>query len=410
MTSGGAGGPWASGRQHLRTRGHGCREEGLFPLERFHPAEPPRELSEAQHQRYTDLCEEARFALNYLHGEGHRSRALRVSEPSASKARWLQSRTQQQICTLALEAAVSSSAVGSGAALKKLLRGRSLYSQGSHTSVAGFVDSLVSLLTSVESAPFLEDCLPMQNRNLFSEAESPMVRPAVEVEALDDALGPAGMFHDPRLGSQSKAYLKFVRRCLKTGLVTLTLHASSIVGLFFVTKKNGKLRFIADCRRTNRLFREPPSIQLVTGEGFSKIEVGVDMQDQCLKMGTGDVANCFHLFRLRGWLRHYFCWPPLRASQLGITKLHGSLVTPDTLVYPMQNCLPMGFSWALYLAQRANRHQLTTSVPQDSTYLTDQGDAWVVDSKGKLAHYVYIDNLGILGVDGGGTYQRNSPF
>ena len=319
MTSGGAGDYSAIGRQHLRTRGDGRREEGLFPLERFYPAESPWALSATQQQRYTDLCSETRFALSYLHGEGHRSRAYRVSGPSAAKARWPQSRTQQQICTLALEATMSSSAVGSGAALTKLLRGRSLYSQGSHTSVAGFVDSLVSLPLSVDSAPFLEDCVPMQNRKLFCEAESPMVRPAVEVEALDDALGPAGLFHDPRLGSQSKAYLKLVRRCLKTGLVSLTLHASSIIGLFFVTKKNGSLRLIADCRRTNRLFREPPTMQLLTGEGFSKIEVGEELQDVTLKMGTGDVANCFHLFQLRGWLRHYFCWPPLRAAQLGIT-------------------------------------------------------------------------------------------
>lgn len=53
-----------------------------------------------------------------------------------------------------------------------------------------------------------------------------------------------------------------------------------------------------------------------------------------------------------------------------------------------------------FLAQTANQYHMGCSIPEGSSYLTDRGDAWVVNSeKSRLAHYVYIDNLGILGID-----------
>ena len=60
----------------------------------------------------------------------------------------------------------------------------------------------------------------------------------------------------------------------------------------------------------------------------------------------------------------------------------------------------MGFSWAPFLAQTANQYQMGRSIPGGSSYLTDRGDAWVVNSEqSRIAHYVYIDNLGSLGID-----------
>ena len=60
----------------------------------------------------------------------------------------------------------------------------------------------------------------------------------------------------------------------------------------------------------------------------------------------------------------------------------------------------MGFSWAPFLAQTANRYQMGRSIPGGSSYLTYRRDDWVVNSEqSRLAHYVYIDNLGILGID-----------
>ena len=90
----------------------------------------------------------------------------------------------------------------------------------------------------------------------------------------------------------------------------------------------------------------------------------------------------------------------LQLPSLGITCLGGVNLLPTDPVYPLPLFLPMGFSWAPFLAQTANKHQMGLSVDMDAAYLTDRGDAWVIDSTGsRLAHYVYIDNLGLLGID-----------
>jgi hypothetical protein len=105
-------------------------------------------------------------------------------------------------------------------------------------------------------------------------------------------------------------------------------------GSFLRKKENNTLRLIGDCRRTNRYFRSPTSIDLVTGEGFSGIELDDSALEHELFIATGDVDNCFHRMRLTGWLRHYFCWPPIAASKLGITCLGGVNLLPTDPVYP----------------------------------------------------------------------------
>ena len=146
------------------------------------------------------------------------------------------------------------------------------------------------------------------NTQLLEDFETRMLRPAHAVEELDTLLGPAGCYHDPRLQSDVKVYAKFVRRCNSIGLVAFTTECLAELGIFFVRKKDGALRLILDCRRTNRLFLDPPSTQLVTGEGLGRVEIdwddgaafdGWEMRFQ-IALGVGDVSNCFHGMRLRG--------------------------------------------------------------------------------------------------------------
>ena len=73
-----------------------------------------------------------------------------------------------------------------------------------------------------------------------------------------------------------------------------------VSGRLFVSKKDGRLRLIVDCRPTNRMFRDPPGISLATGEAFSKIEVEYDFSDFepsnsfGVASGMADVPDCFH--------------------------------------------------------------------------------------------------------------------
>ena len=62
-------------------------------------------------------------------------------------------------------------------------------------------------------------------------------------------------------------------------------------------KKEGRLRLTVDCRRANALFALPPYVELLSGDGLSRIDV-----DSCslaheespgLHHWCADVADCF---------------------------------------------------------------------------------------------------------------------
>ena len=74
------------------------------------------------------------------------------------------------------------------------------------------------------------------------------------------------------LSHRRPAYVGLVKRLLKVGLVRLSTSCRCQVGIFFVKKKGDRQRLILDCRPANRLFRSPPGVDLVSGDGFSRIE------------------------------------------------------------------------------------------------------------------------------------------
>ena len=177
-----------------------------------------------------------------------------------------------------------------------------------------------------------------------------------------DARGPAEFFCASAANSVLKrnvrAYSKFVRRMHGVGECEL--------GVFFVHKKRGgKIRLILDCRRANARFRAPPGTELLGSECFSNIEFdGIGCEKTALEQLRlylwGDVADCFHRMRLKGSIRRFFCWPSLSAASLGILEVEGQRVDPERRVWPMANSLPMGWSWSLYFAQKANLRRISS--------------------------------------------------
>ena len=113
---------------------------------------------------------------------------------------------------------------------------------------------------------------------------------------------------------------------------------------------------IIDARRSNRRFRDPPGVELLSSEGFARIEVEVEegltlgseawqeaLSGFRVALGMADVKDCFHRYRQPPWLSEYFALPPLRASELGLTGgwLGGKALGTDTPVYPCPGSLHM---------------------------------------------------------------------
>jgi len=123
-----------------------------------------------------------------------------------------------------------------------------------------------------------------------------------------------------------------------------------------------KIRLILDARLTNRMFADPPGVSLCTAEGFSKIEVevpsGIDpysdsgrqwLESLGLCMGLADVKDCFHRMIVPPELSDFFCFPPIRARDVGLSGhiISGRALEPDDYVWPCARALPCHTSSSL---------------------------------------------------------------
>ena len=83
-------------------------------------------------------------------------------------------------------------------------------------------------------------------------------------------------------------------------MVSFAPEARCVVDVFVVKKEGGMQRLMLDCCPSNRLFRDAPRTELVTGEGLSRIEVDLSQFEQLpvIHVGASDGRGCFHLMLL----------------------------------------------------------------------------------------------------------------
>ena len=123
-----------------------------------------------------------------------------------------------------------------------------------------------------------------------------------------------------------------------------------------------------DARRSNRLFRKPPRTRLGSVEALSRLSIEVEGK-KTIWTAQEDVRDYFYRLYIGRGLGEWFSLPPIKCALM--RKILGS-EAPGALgegdfAYPFLLVLPMGFSWAFYLAQEAHdalhRKILGSSVP-----------------------------------------------
>ena len=386
----------------------GC---GLFPLPTVVSLDDSvtAGLGRRQRRRLQRDTAAALRGLNYLHGEGHRQRrAVTPSDATLERVRLLHEQSLHDVAVAARRWIDVDCATPPREAHNQLLKGRGGYvaAAASQANLAPYEYSLLSVPECVADAPFLADILTAEACKTLEGYEKYMLRPREDVARIREERGAPGRHVDPTLLRSPRAYAKLVKRMHNNGMIDYTTTCYCELGVFFVWKKNGKIRLILDCRRANILFLEPPGVDLVTSEGLSRIEVENENGDDSdlmaalrVFLGSADVADCFHRMRLKGKIRRYFCWPPILAGSVGISFADGKRVEADEWIWPMSNCLPMGWTWSLHFAQLANATRMALLPCLDrSLALTDRGAPLVLraDGREETAHYVYVDNLGVI--------------
>ncbi len=182
-------------------------------------------------------------------------------------------------------------------------------------------------------------------------------------------------------------YVKLIQRMLALGLVELTKDPLAINGLFCVDKPDGTLRLILDARPANACFTTPPSPNLPTPSDIASLQANLH---QPLFAAKVDLRNFYHQLSLPAWLRPYFAMPALSSRELGLADEQGDW-------FPMCTAVPMGWSHAVYVAQKIHQHVVLQRVgftPERQIHANNANPSLV-----SWRFALYIDDLMMIGHD-----------
>ena len=198
-------------------------------------------------------------------------------------------------------------------------------------------------------------------------------------------------YSDPKL-LEPRTYSKFVARLFDSGLIEMSLEEpTEKVEIFFVGKKDGRLRMVVDCRRSNQWFCPPDKVSLATADVLSRIDLSDKVGD--LHVATADLKDAFYHFMLPLALRQYFGLRSLTAGELGINKVGDIEVGVNTRIHPRLRVLPMGWSHALWWCQTVHQKIVGEVGAGIDTCLQDKAAV----PKGDCMHLEYVDNFVCLG-------------
>ena len=85
---------------------------------------------------------------------------------------------------------------------------------------------------------------------------------AAEISDLDQSGALPEPYWDPVLASNRAAKIDLFRTLLRIGIMGAHLQIKQRVGVFFVRKKDGRIRMVVDARRVNLCHRRPPHTRL----------------------------------------------------------------------------------------------------------------------------------------------------
>ena len=262
------------------------------------------------------------------------------------------------------------------AALLQLLANKLPSSYGSSEAVGAvsvYQREMVSLPKDQTSPVQLEQLLPPLEAERVKSFEDRMLLGDEEMSAVLEKGLEGDMYVDPVLEASKKDYHAFVADLVRCQLVGFTSSPRVQVGIFFVSKKNGKLRMIIDARRTNKLFRKPPSTMLGSSDCWGRTEVS---EKGPIFFAQEDVKDFFYRLGISKRLGEFFSLPKVDPQ-----TLEGELGwLPEELadhrdgqiaMYPHLQVLPMGFSWAFHLAHECHVHLARQCLPSVACWWTE---------------------------------------
>ena len=260
--------------------------------------------------------------------------------------------------------------------------------EGGSGSVRAYQRDLVSLPEAGAAPLDATDLLDQQGREILNRFESSMFvgeegTPAKTIKP----------YMDETLKLSPKAYADFIVDIFERGMIDFARTATSTITPFFVSKKSGKLRLVLDCRASNMYFAKPPDIALAAGYTFAQLEIPDGEQ---LYVAQSDVRDYFYSIGLPPGLRGYFALPPIAAHMLPPGLVDPSEVEGG-MTHPRMKVVPMGWSWAMWIAQRIHQHQAALAVDCSPDQVLVDGRPPPDLQAGSPVMIPYADNLNVCG-------------
>ena len=201
-------------------------------------------------------------------------------------------------------------------------------------------------------------------------------------------------------------YIGVVRRLYDIGMIAWTRTPRAVNGLFGVPKEpnnpNSKLRLIIDARPANSMFVDAPHVELPTPDIIGRLTAPAGTK---VYVAKADISDFYHRVRMpRAWWS-FFALPSItaaeaRANGLTITPFGGErdahIGTGNERWYPCITTLPMGFSHAVYLAQKLHEHVMTECAHLDPAERITSTSSLAI---GHSRHCAYIDDLTLIGTN-----------
>ena len=193
--------------------------------------------------------------------------------------------------------------------------------------------------------------------------------------------------HAPRSASRvfmcsRPEYIALIVRMRTLGMLHFTTTPRAVNGVFGVDKDGEAMRLIIDARPANAAFIDSPHVSLPSPDLIANFSIPAG---EVLYAAKVDLDNFYHRLRMPPAWWPFFALPAVRAGDVGAAGF-----AADAFVYPCCTTLPMGFSHAVYLAQAAHEHIISTRTSLRAADRVARVNDFGLD---RPRHSVYIDDL-----------------
>ena len=316
-------------------------------------------------------------------------------------------------------------------ALQELNQRANLYNQES-VSLASCDLSKVKILQRRLCPQNARDLAPPEVRGYIDYFEDLVERPRQEQQALAESGVLVEPYWDPALRHDRGLRIDLYRALHRCQLLDFCLRRRARAGIFMVKKKDGMQRLIIDARQANAFQRTPPTTRLGTPASLTSLDLSPDTlvangcggllgRDEAGKIQVsaeaGDVGDCFYNFVVPSLSKWFAFDDSFSGDELAELGLHPGDIFDDELGYtrPLQpgervfaafRGVPMGWSWALFLANEIVSYQASlSSARPGEDEVRDRRPAPPV-KPGLPVVGIYVDNVHTFGGQYGDAGRR----